>query len=280
MQAYDTDGNYEQAAVNSESLAETFLYEGNLCEALIAVDLGRGGLPYAELSSNAFRRMQTVALKGQIVHFMGRVEEAEEAFATAEQIRVEQCGTRRPIGSLYLLDLLGEAGRYEELLQLANRFHPLLDSRKAKSFTGGFYLFLGQGLGLRSVREGDLSSAGEALRLLDNARRLIDESMLPHLQARAPCIRARLLTDLGKFEQAKSDLDWALSFSEHARLRIYEIDSLVGFTYLYLRSDDPSTAGTYLERARRVMTHGSYARPKRLMEELTTRIQAREQSST
>jgi tetratricopeptide (TPR) repeat protein/pimeloyl-ACP methyl ester carboxylesterase len=272
MHGYDADSEFEQAAVNAESLAETYLYEGDLTEALSALGCGRNGVQYAELSSKPFRRMQTLALRGQILHYAGRMDEAERALLQAESIRAKDCSGRQPIRSLYLLDLLGELGRYEELRRLADLLTLLLDERNAKAFTGGFYLFLGAGLALRVIRGGEGSLADEALEHLTRARRLIDESMLPHLQTRAPCARARLLTTLGRFEDAKNDLAWALSVSEHARLRIFEIDCHVGLCHLYLARDEKSVAASHLAAAQRLMATGSYARPQRWIDDLTKEL--------
>jgi tetratricopeptide (TPR) repeat protein len=268
MESYVIDGNYEDAAVNSESLAETQLLEGHLKEALVALQLGHGGVQFAELSAKPFRRMQTLALTGQIFHYMGLHTEAEAALVEAEEIRMQHCSDRRPVRSLYLLDLLGEIGRYDEMLELSERFRPLLDVRTSKPFTGAFYLFVGQGMALHAMQSNDQTSIEKALQYLDDARQLIDESMLPHLQPRAPCIRARLLTSLGRFEQAKADLHWALAISEHARLKIFQIDCRVGLCHLYQNIGDYSVARTHLEAAKNMIEKSSYQRHRRWVSDM------------
>jgi tetratricopeptide (TPR) repeat protein len=272
MEGYDYDKNYRDAAVNSESLAETFLLEGKMREALAAVGAGRNGIQYAELSGDPFRQMPTLLLKGQILHYSGDYDGALAALFVAEEGRRAHSPLRQPIRSLYLLDLLGELDRHEELLEIANRFRPLLDENTATPFTGVFHLFVGQALALRAIGGEDRSLAGEALKLLDTAKCLIDKSKLPHLQPRVPCIRARLLTFLGEFEQAEADLNWALAISEHSRMRVFEIDCHFGFCDLYLSRGEPIVAKRHFDMARDKMAEGSYSRPRHWMEELSARL--------
>jgi hypothetical protein len=107
--------------------------------------------------------MQTLALKGQIAHYMGHYGNAEAALLEAEQLRMAHCADRRPVRSLYLLDLLSDLGRYDEMLEVAEHFRPLLDARTSKPFTGAFYLFVGQGLALRAMQRGSQEDADRAL---------------------------------------------------------------------------------------------------------------------
>jgi tetratricopeptide (TPR) repeat protein len=272
MEAYDKDADYAQAAVNSENLAEAEWLSGNLRDALLVLQSGRGGVPYSEISHDPFRRMQTIALRGQILLGMGRFGDAEAAFAEAEQIRSEHCPTRQPVRSLYILDLLAEIGRYEELFAIIDRFQPLLDEDNAKPFTGMFYMFVGQAHALLAIREENRSAAGEALRLLDDATRLIDASNLPHLQPWAPCIRARLLIHLGENERAKWDLDKALGIAQHAQLRLFVVNCHLGLCDLNLKLGKLPLARAHLEAARPQIANG-YARPQRWMEAMDAAIQ-------
>jgi tetratricopeptide (TPR) repeat protein len=272
IDACDHDSDYEQAAVNSENLAETYLLEGQVREALVALRAGHNDISFAELSLVPFRQMQTLALKGQILHYLGVYDAAEAALFEAEEIRGACCSERQPVRSLYLLDLLGELGRYEELFAIADRFRPLLDESDAKPFTSVFYSFVGQGHALHAIRNGDRSSAAEALKLIDTAKHLINVSMLPHLQPRAPCIRARLLTYLGEFEQAKADLVWSLAVAEHTRMRIFEVDCHLGLCELYLARGELIGAKRHLDEAQHKMAGGSYRRPIKWMEELSAKL--------
>jgi hypothetical protein len=96
--------------------------------------------------------------------------------------------------------------------------------------------------------------------------------MLPHLQPRAPCIRARLLTYLGEFEQAKADLVWSLAVAEHTRMRIFEVDCHLGLCELYLARGELIGAKRHLDEAQHKMAGGSYRRPIKWMEELSAKL--------
>jgi tetratricopeptide (TPR) repeat protein len=278
METYDRASDYEHAAVNSENVAEAYLLKGDLNESLVAVGFGHSGVPYAELSGKPFRRMQTFALRGQILLCMGRYQEADLVLAEAEGIRRDHCADRQPVRSLYILDLLAELGRYDELFLTADRFRPLLDEVKARPFTGAFYFFLGQGYAFRAMRDHDASASSKALQLLQDARRLIDASMLPHLQPRAPCVRARLLVEEKKYDQAKADLDWALTIAEHARLKLFEVDCHLGFCQLNLALGRPQAARAHLAKARPQIVGRGYNRPRSWMEQMNAQLAQRTKS--
>jgi tetratricopeptide (TPR) repeat protein len=266
MKEYDADNNLTDAAVNSENLAEVDLLNGEPKKALVTLQFGREGAPYAELCPDIFRRMQTLALRGQIFLCMARIDEAEKALVEAERLRVEYGPNRQPIRSLYILDLLAEVGRYDELHMIADRFRPLLSEAVAMPFTGAFNLFVGQAHALRAIREGSMSDGALGLELLDVAIKLIDASNLPHLQPRGSCIRARLLTHLREFDRARQDLHTALTISEYARLKLFEADCHLGFCELNLALGEFSAARKSLERARPAIENGGYARPRAWMD--------------
>ena len=272
MEAYAEDSDYASAAINSENLAETDLLNGDLSEALTTLQLGRDGKTYSDLSPIPFRSMQTLALRGQILFSMGRYRDAEQALCKAEVIRIEHYPRRQPVRSLYILDLLGELGRYEEVVAIADRFRPLLDEETAQPFTGAFYLFVGQAYAFRVIRDGVSLESEEALRLLDAAIRLLDASNLPHLQTKAPCIRARLLVHLGEYARARHDLDKALNIAEYARLKLYEVDCYLGRCELNLAMGEVAAAKGNLEKVRPFIVDGGYARPRKWMDAMETQV--------
>ena len=273
MEGYDRASEFELAAVNSENLAESDLLRGSLTTGFVTLQIGRNGQTYAEMSGKPFRRMQTLALRGQFLFYLGRVEEASQAFFEAEELRVNYCADRQPVRALYILDFLAECGQYEELPAITARFLPLLDENKAKPFTGAFYLFSGQADAMRAIREGSQTFSESARKNLDEAVRLIDGSDLPHLRPWARLARAKLWVFLGDHDKALIDLETALTIAKFSQLRLIEVDCNLGLCNYYLSLNNPDAARTHLELSRPRVVDGDYARPRKWFEAMEAELQ-------
>jgi nucleoside phosphorylase/tetratricopeptide (TPR) repeat protein len=272
LDAYDAVDDFEHAAINADNLSEAWLLTGRFQQALSDNRLGRDGVPFAELTQDRYRLMQTLCLRGDILLRMGRYDAAEQAFQQAEKIRMEHYPRRQPVRSLYYLDLLADVNRCEELLALADRFRPLLDADKAKPFTGFFYLVEGRALAFQP-KDGERSRQERALKLFEDARQLIDSSNLPHLMPRPRIEQARLLVQLDEHRQAQTALDTALAISQSSRISLYQCDSHLGLCQLYATQGDLARARDHLHLAEPMVTAG-YGRRRVFFDDLAFRLEA------
>jgi tetratricopeptide (TPR) repeat protein len=260
MEIFDKEGRFEEAAKNAENLSECDLLNGNLRSALTSVAFGRNGQSFADMSGDPFRRLQTLALRGQIHLYMGHLDLAKDDLLMSEELRKKHCSDRKPVRSLYLLDYYAETSNFGELEDAADCFRPLLNEVAAKPFTGAFYLFTGQGKAVQVMQAGKRQYIENALDLLEAAVRLLDAADLPHLKPWVRCVRAKLWVFLGVLDRAKVDLETAMNIARYSRLRLFEAECHLGYCNYYVASGETNLARQHIEEARPAITQGSYGR--------------------
>jgi len=272
MDIFAEKGRFREAAINAENLSESDLLNGNLRAALTSVAVGRDGQSFADRSGDPFRRLQTLALRGQIHLYMGNLDLAKADLMKSEELRVEFCSARQPVRSLYILDYFAETGEFDRLKHVAELFRPLLNEVSAKPFTGAFNLFIGQGRAFQAIRTGEPVFAEEALELLELAVQLLEAAELPHLKPWARCVRAKVWVFLGNKDRAKNDLETAMNIARYSRLRLFEVDCHLGFCNYYLAFGDTKLARQHLEAARPAVERGNYRRPRAWMEAMDNKL--------
>jgi tetratricopeptide (TPR) repeat protein len=256
---------WKGAAIRASHLSELYLTLGDLAQALA---YARQSVELADRSGDAFQRMSKRTTLGDALHQAGRLAEAEAAFREAEGIQKESrlwgLAILPSVWGFRYCDLLLGLGQYQDVINRVNQTHRVgqqLGSADLLSIALD-HLSLGRAHLLQTLpreteegRGGDYTQAAAHLeQAVDGLRQAGRQDMLPlGLLARAELRRV-----MGALDQARRDLDEALSITTRSGMRLYGADCHLEYTRLYLASGEQEKARESLAKAKAMIEEMGY----------------------
>lgn len=259
--AFEVDlslGNLKQAAINANHLSEFYLPLGKIP---LALDYAEQGLKLADRSDSAFMRMVTRTTLSEVLHYAGRLDEAEAFFQAAEAIQRER-EPENPLvyavwGSRYC-DLLLSRRDWQKVQERVEQTLKVVESLNWHSDIGLDHLSLGRAYLLRAKElTTDFTQAeGHLNRAVDYLRYAGTQHHLP----RGLLARAELYCLTHELSHARADLDEALSIAARGGMELFEADCHVGFARLYFALGDREEACCRLALAQQMIQKMGYHR--------------------
>ncbi len=263
--------DWEIAAQSAGTLSEIHLTIGDLAQALAyacqSIDL-------ADRSGAAAWRMATRMWLADGLHQAGQLEEAEDFFLQAEVIQ-KQRQPKYPLlysvqGYRYcdLLLAQGKSGeviiRVKRILKWGVSGTSLLDIAFEQLGLGRAYLVQGQRIGANALRPYDISarktSFAQATTYLNRAVDVLRQAGRQDHLPLALLARAALHRELGQSEEARRDLEEALSITTRSGMRRHEADCRLEYARLHLACGEQAAAWESLTRAKEMIEQMGYHR--------------------
>ena len=267
--------NWKNAAISACNLSELWLTIGDLTQGLAYAERG---VALSDRSGDEIQRMLRRTDLAFALHEAGRIEEAETRFREAEAMQKEQ-QPKHPIlysfqGFQYC-DLLLDQGKYQEVQDRAGQ---TLEWAKR---------YLGRGLGLHDIGLDHLSLGrahlaeaqqegtgdfSKAVEHLDQAVDGLRKAGTRDHQPRGFLARAALRRMQRKFDEAKRDVNEAMTIAERGGMGLFQADSHLEYVRLHLAMGDKSDARESLAKAKEMVERMGYHRRDGEVAELEEKV--------
>ena len=260
LEAYEAQKDWQNAAWSAGNLGELYSTMGELAEAL---RFTKQAVERADRSEEEFGRLRRRAQLGDTLHLLGRVQEAEAAFAEAEAIqraRQSEAPLLYQVEGFWYCDLLLTRGKHEAVLERATQ--TLVWAADAKLSLPAFaldHLSLGRAHMMKAQAEGGRDFSRAAGCLDESVRRLHDAGRQDQLP-RGLLARAELRRMTKDHAGAHRDLDEVMTIAERGGMRRYEADCHLGYARLAMAEEDRTTAREHLDTAKRMIQEMGYRR--------------------
>ena len=257
--------DWEEAAGDASNLSELYLVSGDLARAL---DTARQSVDLADRSGDAFKRMVSRTTLADALHQAGRLSEAQALFRQAEEMQKErdpQYPLLYSLGGFRYCDLLLGQG---EVREVQNRATETLEWAKQLVYVGrglGLWdialdhLSLGRAYLLQAQREGSRDYA-QATAYLERAVDGLRQAGTQHELPRGLLARAALRRVMGSLDQARADLDEAMSIATRGGMRLHEADCHLEYARLHLACGEKEEARQSLAKAKAMIEEMGYHR--------------------
>jgi len=273
LEAYIAQEDWKNAATAASNLSELYLTSGDIARAL---DYVRQSVDLADRSDDAYRRMYSRTTLADALHQVGRPPEAEAAFRQAEEI---QKAWQPEFPLLYSLpgfrycDLLLGQGKYREVQSRASQtLEWMRTDPNAPTLTIALeHLSVGRAHLLQAQQEGtnDFCQAVAYLEwTVDGLRQAGHQQYLPL----GLLARAELRWVTGTPDQARADLEEALSIATRGGMRRHEADCYLEYARLYLACGEKEKARESLAKAKGMIEEMGYHRRDGEVAELEERL--------
>jgi tetratricopeptide (TPR) repeat protein len=255
------------ASVNFGNLAEIHLMMGDINKAFTEA---KQSVELADLSGDAFRRLDMRAGLGEVLHKLGRFEEAEVAFRDAEAIQKED-QPQYPI--LYSMSgfrycaLLLDQGNYAEVIKRAEQTMAWLKSANLIFAVSMDQLSLGRAYSIQASKSKS-DDFSQALDHLDMAVEGLTQSGRYDCVPTGLIVRAEVNMLRKDFGWAKADLEEAMRLSERVGHTISLVDSNLALTRLNIMLCDPIKAQACLDVAEKLISKTEYHSPAQKLRSL------------
>jgi tetratricopeptide (TPR) repeat protein len=252
--------DWKNAAMDAGNLSELYLTSGDLAQALATA---RQGVDLADRSGDAFQRMGKRTQLANALHQAGHLREAETLFREAEGMQKE----RQPEFPLlytaqgfYYCDLLLSQGKHREV---QNRAGQTLDW--AKQAGGSLlaialeHLSLGRAHLMQARQEG-MDDFTQAMVHVNRAMDGLRQAGYQEDLSRGLLARAELRRVTGSLDQARADLEEALSIATRGGMRLFEADCHLEYARLHLACGEREKARQSLAQAKDMIQDMGYHR--------------------
>lgn len=251
--------NWANACRGAANLCELYLACGRLGEAASQVP---SAVLYAHESKEEFRVMVIRVIEATIAHCAGKWEQAEAAFAEAEEMQK----ARRPLypilnnvfGFRYCLFLI-ERGRHAEALERAATMLQWAKAEQTNLDVGLANLSVGLG-GLYACRSGAMADVSEIENNLRSALGLIRLAQRYDYIPACYVGLAQFHLYFRNFAEARQSLDDAHRFAARLGFRLDETDAHLGYARLHLAQHAPAKAAEHIAEARALIRATGYHR--------------------
>lgn len=245
-----------------------------------ALEYARESVRLADQSQDMFMRRSCRTTVGDVLHQMGRLEDAEAIFKEAESIGAE--GQLTSVEGARYCDLLLSKGRYDEVDNRARTALKRETKEKHLLSIARHRLCLGRALVLKWLRDRQGN--------LDKAKRWLEQALIGLRDARLRedipwglMALAELYRHQNKFHLAQESLGEALAVTESCSIRLLEVDCHIEFAHLHFAihesvgSELPLVeARNSLGKAQQMMKGMGYGRRSEEVAELSRKIEVRE----
>ncbi len=258
--------DWENAAIAASNLSELHLSRGDLEQALL---LAVQGVEHAKRSGDDFQRLVNCTTHANALLQVGRMDEAEALFQKAEAIERElqpEYPLLYSTAGFFYCNLLLTQGQAQTVAERASR--TLVWTKQHGSLLSIALDHLA--FGRAQLQLGHLTEADDALhQALDGPRHAGTQNYLPlGLLANAELALAQDHPD-----RARALLDESLLLTRRTGMRLFEADTLLGFTRLHLHQRQNAPARDSLAKARAIVDQTGYHRRDRDVADLSKQLQ-------
>jgi tetratricopeptide (TPR) repeat protein len=263
--------NTNGAAVAASNLSQIYLTIGELPRAL---ELAKQSVELADRSDNKFQWMTKRVTLADALNQVGRTDEAEEVFRTAEQIQTERQPAYPLLYSLQgfqYCDLLLAQGKLQEVKERGRKmFEWRLPSDSLLDIALD-NLSIGRA-SLLEAQHADTHYTAEATeflqRAVDGLRGAGEVSHLP----RSLLVRADLYRFNGDYERAERDLAEVHRIATRSGMGLHLADYHLESARLRLAQDDKDKAREHLTTAKEMIERMGYHRRDKEVKELEQQL--------
>ncbi|MCP4156247.1 MAG: hypothetical protein GY757_51515 [bacterium] len=276
LEAFVSQENWKEAAVNASNLSEIFLTLGEVSNA---VESARKGVKFADRSEQPFQQIARRADLADTLHQAGRLTDAEELFHEVENMQ-EKRQPDYPI--LYSLqgfqycDLLLTLGNYKEVqkrveqtLEWVTQAGWLLDIAMDELALGKAHQ-----MQILNSDEHDELAFMQALEYLDLAVAGLRGAGSQHHLPRGLLARAAVFREQGEYDIARKDLEEIREITQRGNMNIYLADYHLESSRLLLAENKGEEAREHLDIAGKMIDDMGYHRRDNELKELVANCQA------
>jgi tetratricopeptide (TPR) repeat protein len=253
------------------NLSELYLTIGDTAKALNYVEQS---VKLADQSGDAFERMCDRTTLADVQHQIGRQKDAEDTFKAAEDLQKKR-QPKHPI--LYTVagfeycDLLLEQGKYEEVLDRANKTLEIAKQKDLGLLNIAIdHLSLGRAYKLKDqIEKGDFSKATEHL---DQAVNGLRQAGIQDYLSHGLLARASLRRICKDFDMAKHDVDEAFSIASRGDMGLWLADCHLEYARLYYDKGEKDKARDSLKIAKEMIDRMGYHRRDKEVQELEGKL--------
>jgi len=248
--------DWKNSSIRGSNLSQLLLALGDLAPAETRA---REAVSHADNSSDLFQQQGKRSNHANVLHQLGRIDEAWALFAEAERVQVERQPNYPLLYSLpgyWYCDLLLAAGEAREVLRRAAQTLAWVAAERLSLLDIALdHLSLGRAH--LATAQLDIGGAEPHIRAaVDGLRASGRTDEIPRgLLARAAL--GRIGNDL---PSAWKDLDAVQTLARRHGLRLFEADLALEQTRCHLAASDCASARTTLEHARKLITEMGYGR--------------------
>lgn len=273
LEAAISQKNLINAAIAASNLSEIYLTIGDLSRSLTYAQLS---VEFADQSNDSSQRMSQKTTLANILHQIGKLSEAEDAFRQAEKIQEESQPVFPLLYSLWgfrYCDLLLDQGKCQDVLVRVGQTIVWVTQEGWLLDIALDYLSFGRAYLLQAQQEGtnNFDEATDYLkRAVTGLRQAGNLDQLPRgLLARAELYRVKR-----EVNRARDDLDETLSNAQRGSMGLYEADCHLEYARLYLARGEGEKARESWERAKGMIERMGYHRRDRDVREIEEQLQA------
>ncbi len=247
------------AATRAGILSEVYLMSGDLAQA---VETTQQSAALADRSGDHFERLKQRAKLANALHQVGHLPEAEVTFREAEEIQKEyqpHYPLLYSLGSFLFCDLLLDQDRYQEVISRTRKLFEWRDPGDSLLDIALDHLSLGRAFLLQTRQEG----TGDFYQATAHLNQAVDglreagwqDSLISGLLARAELRRV-----MGSLDQARTDLEEAMSIATRGGMRLFEADCHLEYARLHLARGEKEKARESLAKAKGMIEKMGYRR--------------------
>lgn len=260
-----------QAAIDANNLSDLYQTMGDLRQAHA---YARQGVEFADESGDEFQPFIARATLAAALHQAGRIAEAEALLLEAEELQKERQPKYPFLYSLrgyQLCNLLIDQGKYQDVRDRAEKTLEWV-------LPSGWLLDIALdhlSLGRAHLAEAQTQGTGEfaqAAKHLDQAVDGLRQAGVLQYLPRGLLARAALHWEQGYVEQARRDLDEAMTIAERGGMALYRADAHLEFARLYLAMGEEPKARDHLATAKEMIGRMEYHRRDGEVAELEERL--------
>jgi tetratricopeptide (TPR) repeat protein len=279
LEIYSSLKIWEDAAAAAGILSRIYLAIGNLSESLA---YAKESINKADLSNDSINQIRKRTILADVLHHMGRLQEAMTIFKKAEeeQTKIEpQFPLLYAMQGYYYNDLLLRMGKLDEVKVRAKK---TLDWEKQKKLVVYFaldQLAIGRAylIECQLVNKKQISKAKEFLeKAVDGLRQAGYQEYL----CQGLIFRSQLYRVQKKYEKAKWDLNEAMIIIKRAEMQLYEIDCHLEYARLNFALGDEIKAPKHLNIIKEKIGHTGCHRFDKDVLELENHLKQKDLFST
>jgi tetratricopeptide (TPR) repeat protein len=242
---------WQSASIGHQNLTWLYTYLGELATSSATA---QQALQFARQADDRFEEKDTLSLWAWTAHLQGHLGQATKAFQQA--IALEQALSQQPyldgLRGIWYADHLRRLGQTEEAyrITIANLKQWVYRQRWVKD-ESQCYRILGD---LRSAAGFHDRARRYYNRALKLARKISNRAVL----IEALLARGRWLAQQDSPEDARSDLEEALTYAVFGEYRLYEADVRIGLAWSHVTGKNLNAAHIEAERARQMSVEMGY----------------------
>jgi len=270
LEAFIAQKNWSNAAIAAGNLSGLYLTIGEVAKAL---NYAEQSVKLADQSGNAFQKMSKRATLADALNQIGRRKETEDTFNIAEEMQKE----RQPeypllysFAGFRYCDLLLEQGKYEEVLDRANKALELVKQVGDLLSIALDYLSFGRAYMLKAQTEKD--DFTKAVEHLDQAVNGLRKAGFQDYLPLGLLARTELRRIQEDFDRAKHDVDEAFTIASRSGMGLYLADCHLEYARLYFDMDEKEKAKENLGKAKEMIERMGYHRRDKEVGELEGKL--------